>query len=146
MSGFVVVEQYPQSPEQVWRALTDPEVIVRWTTTGQGGTPVGFAPVVGTHFQYVARPLPGWSGVVDCEVLEARAPALLRYSWHGADDAKDDVTVVTCLLEPVDGGTRFRWEHTGFTGLGGFLMCKLLASVRRKMLAVGLRQVLAQPS
>jgi hypothetical protein len=33
-------------------------------------------------------------------------------------------------------------EHTGFTGAGGFLLAKLLGSVRRKMLTVGLPAVL----
>ena len=144
MSEFKIVYDYPQPPAKVWRALTDPTVIPKWTTTGQGGQPVGFSTVVGTKFKFIARPMPGWSGVVDCEVLEVKDEALLRYSWHGADDAKDDVTQVTCRLEPHEHGTRFTWEHTGFTGVGGFIVGKILASVRRKMLDVGLRRVLEQ--
>jgi uncharacterized protein YndB with AHSA1/START domain len=142
MSDYRVVHDYPQSPAKVWRALTDPELIPLWTSTGQGGRPVGFAPVVGTRFRYVAKPMPGWSGVVECEVLEAREPSLLRYTWQG--DAKDDVTVVTCRLEPHDGGTRFTFEHTGFTGIGGFLVSRVLASVRKKMLGVGLPAALKE--
>jgi hypothetical protein len=42
-----------------------------------------------------------------------------------------------------DGGTRLTWEHAGFCGLGGFLMSRLLGSVRRKMLTEGLPKVLA---
>jgi hypothetical protein len=42
------------------------------------------------------------------------------------------------VLEPHDGGTRLTCEHTGFTGIRGFMMAKLLGSVRRKMLRVGL--------
>jgi hypothetical protein len=42
----------------------------------------------------------------------------------------------------VAGGTRFTYEHTGFTGVGGFFLAKLLGSVRRKMLRVGLPAVL----
>ena len=40
------------------------------------------------------------------------------------------------------GGARFTFEHTGFTGPGGFVMARLLGAVRRKMLAVGLAAVL----
>jgi hypothetical protein len=40
------------------------------------------------------------------------------------------------------GGTRFTYDHTGFTGAGGFLLAKLLGSVRKKMLTVGLPAVL----
>ena len=39
-------------------------------------------------------------------------------------------------------GARFTFEHTGFTGLGGFFMAKLLGRVRTKMLTVGLAAVL----
>jgi uncharacterized protein YndB with AHSA1/START domain len=142
MSEYRVVNDYPYSPARVWHALTDPALVPLWTATGQGGRPVGFAPAVGTRFQFVAKPMPGWSGIVDCEVLEARAPSLLRYSWVG--DAKDDdVTQVTYRLEPHHAGTRFTCEHTGFTGVGGFLVSRILASVRKKMLRVGLPAVLA---
>jgi hypothetical protein len=45
-------------------------------------------------------------------------------------------------LEPQAGGTRFTYEHTGFTGAGGFFMAQLLGRVRRKMLTAGLPAVL----
>jgi uncharacterized protein YndB with AHSA1/START domain len=141
MSDYRIVNDYPHSPAKVWRALTDPALIPLWTALGQGGRPVGFATKVGTRFQLRAKPMPGWSGVVDCEVLEVREQALLRYSWKG--DAKDDdVTEVICRLESVNGGTRLTFEHTGFSGVGGFVVSKILASVRKKMLGVGLPAVL----
>ena len=40
------------------------------------------------------------------------------------------------------GVVRFTYEHTGFTGAGGFVMAKLLGRVRTKMLTVGLPAVL----
>ena len=39
-------------------------------------------------------------------------------------------------------GTRFTYDHTGFTGPGGFIMAKLLGSVRKKMLTIDLSAVL----
>ena len=80
MTGIHIVCDYPHPPAKVWRAITDPGLIPRWTATGDGARPVGFAPVPGTRFQFVAKPRPGWRGIVDCEVLEAREPSLLRYS------------------------------------------------------------------
>ena len=53
-----------------------------------------------------------------------------------------DETEVVYRLEPHAGGTRFTYEHTGFTGVGGVFMAKLLGHVRRKMLTVGLPAVL----
>ena len=79
-------------------------------------------------------------GVVDCEVLEVNEPSLLRWSWIG--DEGGDVTEVTYRLERHAGGTRFTYDHTGFTGVGGVFMAKLLGHVRRKMLTVGLPAVL----
>jgi uncharacterized protein YndB with AHSA1/START domain len=140
MSDFRIVTEYPHPPAKVWRALTDPALVPLWTSTGKGGRPVGFAPAVGTRFKFVAKPMPGWNGIVDCEVLEVQEPSRLRYSWQG--DAKDDVTIVTYELAPQGAGTRFTWDHTGFTGLGGFVVSKMLASVREKMLTVGLPAVL----
>ena len=84
----------------------------------------------------------GWAGVVHCEVLEVDAPRFLHYTWKG-DEESDDVTDVTYVLEPIPGGTRFVWHHTGFTGVGGLAMATLLGSVRRKMLDDGLPPVLA---
>ena len=54
------------------------------------GAAGGLRARVGTRFRFVAKPKPGWSGIVDCEVLEVREPSLLRYSWVG--DEGGDVT------------------------------------------------------
>lgn len=140
MSDIRIVRDYQQSPVQVWKVLTDPKLIPRWTATGAGGRPEGFEPVVGCKFRFVAKPKPGWNGIVECEVLEVNEPSLLRYSWTG--DEGGDVTQVVYRLEPHDGGTRFSYEHTGFTGVGGLFMAKLLGRVRRKMLTVGVPAVL----
>jgi uncharacterized protein YndB with AHSA1/START domain len=140
VSAIHIVQDYPHSPAKVWRAVTDPELIPLWTATGAGGRPEGFSPTVGTKFRFVAKPKPGWNGIVDCEVLEVNEPSLLRYSWTG--DGDDEATEVSYRLEPWAGGTRFRYEHTGFTGLGGVFMAALLGHVRRKMLRTGLPAVL----
>ena len=142
MSQYEIAREYPYPIEEVWRVLTDPAYVARWTTTGQGGRPEGFAAVPGTRFQFVGKPVMGWSGVVHCEVIEVDAPRSLHYTWKGDKDS-DDVTDVTYRLEPTAAGTRFVWTHTGFKGAGGFAMSKLLGSVRRKMLNDGVPAVLA---
>jgi uncharacterized protein YndB with AHSA1/START domain len=141
MTEIRIMREYPHPPSKVWRAVTDPELVPLWTSTGRGGRPEGFSPVVGTHFRFVGKPMPGWRGIVECEVLEAHEPSLLRYAWIG--DGEGAPTQVTYRIEPHSGGTRFTYEHTGFTGLGGFFMAKLvLGPVRKKMLDVGLPSVL----
>jgi uncharacterized protein YndB with AHSA1/START domain len=141
MGDIHIVRDYPYSPIQVWNAVTDPQLVPLWTATGRGGRPVGFRPESGTRFQFVGKPTPGWNGIVDCEVLEIDAPRLFRYTWTSGEDGQ--LTTVTYRLTPHDRGTRFTYDHTGYTGLGGFLLSTLLGKVRRKMLSVGLPAVLA---
>ena len=140
MSQFVIVKEYPQSRPLVWKALTDPDLIPLWTATGQGARTEGFAPKAGTAFRYVGKPTPGWDGIVLCEVLEAQAPNLMRYTWR--NKRNEHPSVVTYRLDEIPSGTRFTYEHTDFRGVEGFVMSKLLGNVRRKMLTEGLPAVL----
>ena len=52
------------------------------------------------------------------------------------------MTEVAYRLESHGDGTRFSFEHTGFTGLGGLFMAALLGRVRTRMLTTGLPPVL----
>jgi uncharacterized protein YndB with AHSA1/START domain len=137
MSDIRIVRDYPHPPSKVWRALTDPELIALW-----GMRPEGFAPVVGTRFKFVAKPNPGWRGFVECEVLEVREPSLLRYAWVGDDSGK--ATYVTFSLAAHAGGTRLTFQHSGFTGVGGFMLAKLMMGPGwKKMLGDAFPAVLA---
>ncbi|WP_224372988.1 SRPBCC family protein [Hyalangium versicolor] len=137
MSDIRIVRDYPHPPAKVWRALTDPALMALWSMR-----PEGFAPVVGTRFKLVAKPQPGWRGYVECEVLEAREQSVLRYSWIGDDNGKP--TYVTYTLDPHAGGTRLRFEHTGFTGIGGFILAKMMMGPGwKKMLGTTIPTVLA---
>lgn len=141
MTEYTVVRDYPYPIEEVWAVLTEPDQVARWTTTGRGGRPEGFAAVPGTRFRFIGKPTVGWAGIVHCEVIGVDAPRLLHYTWKG-DEESDDVTDVTYLLEATPEGTRFTWRHTGFTGVGGFAMSTLLRRVRKKMLTEGVPPVL----
>ncbi len=145
MSEIRIIRDYLYPPVAVWRAVTDPTLVSRWTSMGRGGRPEGFSTQVGTRFRFVAKPLPGWNGIVDCQVLEVAEPSLLRYSWVGGGDGGS--TEVVYRIEPHHDGTRFTYEHTGFTGIGGFVLAKLiLGPVRKKMLDVGFPSVLDDTS
>lgn len=137
MTDIRIVRDYPHPPAKVWRALTDPVLIALW-----GMRPEGFVPVAGNRFKFVAKPQPGWRGFVECEVLEAREPSVLRYSWSGDDSGT--TTTVAYTLEPSSSGTRLVFEHTGFTGVGGFFLAKLMLGPGwRKMIDASIPAVLA---
>ncbi len=111
--------EYAHSPERVWRALTDPRELGQWLMQTEG-----FAARVGQKFVMRAKPQPGWRGFVECEVLACDAPRTLSYSWVG--NAGQKPTVVSWTLEPSAFGTRLKLSHTGFEGLGGFILAKLM--------------------
>ncbi|MEU5264617.1 SRPBCC domain-containing protein [Amycolatopsis sp. NPDC021455] len=108
--------ELPYPPAQVWQALTDADALADWLM------PVdGFAPVVGRAFTLRAKPMPGWDGVVHCEVTEVDEPHTLAYTWRGS--RMRTTTTVTWTLAEADGGhTRLRLAHQGFTGLGGAVL------------------------
>ena len=119
MSDIRIVRNYPHAPAKVWRALTDPELIARW-----GMRPEGFSPTVGARFKFFGTPNRAWRGFIECELLEARAPTFLRYSWIDSDGGA--ASYVSWALAPHAAGTLLTFEHTGFTGLRGFLLAQLV--------------------
>ncbi len=119
MTDIRLTRDYPHPPAKLWRALTDPELIARWGMRAEG-----FSTVVGTRFKFFGTPNPAWRGFIECELLEAREPALLRYSW--LDKPGGTVTVVSWALAPHAAGTRLTFEHLGFEGISGFLLAQLV--------------------
>jgi uncharacterized protein YndB with AHSA1/START domain len=140
MSEFHISQEYPHSAEKLWHALTDPELVPLWTSTGRGGRPEGFRAEVGTHFRFVGKPIPGWNGIVDCEVLAVEPPVMLRHTWRGDER---EPSIVTWRIDPAAEGSRLTYDHTGFTGIDGIIMSKfVLGPIRRRMLRTGLPLVL----
>jgi uncharacterized protein YndB with AHSA1/START domain len=108
--GIVHEVVYPHPVGRVWAALTDRAALADWLM------PNDFEPRVGHRFTFRAEPQGTWSGVVRCQVLELTEPRRFALSWEG--DPPLPVTTVTFTLEPVEGGTRLRLEHTGFAAGG----------------------------
>jgi uncharacterized protein YndB with AHSA1/START domain len=112
--SIVVENELPDPPERVWRALTDPQLLESWLMPNNIGAEVG------ARFQFRTAPAPGFSGIVECEVLEVVPHRLLVYSWRGGSKAVEGYgheldTVVTWRLTPLEnGGTRLHLEHSGF--------------------------------
>jgi uncharacterized protein YndB with AHSA1/START domain len=95
----------PHSPEKVWRALTDPDLLAEW-----------LLPVVdlelepGAAFTFKTQPYPGWDGIVNCRLIEIEPNRKLSYTW--AVPFLD--TVVTFTLTPTASGTRLSLVQSGF--------------------------------
>lgn len=97
----------PQSPEQVWRALTDSAALAEWMY------PNDFEPRVGHRFMFrvLENPRADFDGIVHCEVLECEPPSRLVFSWSGRPGI---VLRVSYRLEPAGEGTRVLFEQSGF--------------------------------
>ena len=111
MSETVVLDFEVKSPiERVWHALTDSATLSKWMLFKSND----FKPVVGHAFQF--REAPGWTGVVDCEVIEVDKPHRLSYTWvSGGESNLQHSAVVTWTLTEAEGGvTRLHLEQSGF--------------------------------
>lgn len=112
MSTLRRTVSYPHPTEAVWAALTDPAALALWLM------PNDFVPRVGHRFTLRTDPGPGWDGVVHCEVLALDPPTHMAWRWRGGPVD----TIVRFDLEPVAGGTRLRFEQSGFGGVQGNLV------------------------
>lgn len=100
-TASIQVEQlYPQAPEVVWRALTEPALHAKWWAAGD------VKPVVGHRFEL---DMGAW-GRQPCEVLAAEPNRLFSYRF--AAPTLD--TVITWKLVPEGQGTRLSLVHGGF--------------------------------
>jgi uncharacterized protein YndB with AHSA1/START domain len=110
---------FPQSREQVWRAITDSATLAEWMF------PNDFEPRIGHQFTFrvPGNPKMNFDGLtVHCEVLECEPPGggggadaggRLAFSWSAGGAVEN--TRVSFQLEPHgDGGTRMHFEHAGF--------------------------------
>jgi uncharacterized protein YndB with AHSA1/START domain len=102
--SLVVEKEMPHPPEKIWRALTQSSLIDQWLMSND------FLPVVGHKFTLRSKPMPNWSGVIDCEVLLVEPGSRLSYSWG----SMGLMSVVAWTLTPTGAGTRVRMEQSGF--------------------------------
>lgn len=99
--------RFPQSPDAVWRALTDREQLAAWMY------PNDFEPRVGHRFTFRVPPSPRLEHglTVQCEVTVCDPPRELAFTWVVGDFLD---TRVSYRLEPDGDGTRVTFEHAGF--------------------------------
>src|SRR5262245_37468096 len=95
---------YPHPVGLVWKALTSAKALGTWLMQND------FEPHIGHRFSFHTVPGQGWDGTVQCEVVGLDDLKRLAFTWQGG--ALD--TLVTFTIEPVEGGTHLRLEHSGF--------------------------------
>jgi uncharacterized protein YndB with AHSA1/START domain len=140
---FAIVVDYElsQPPEEVWRCITESELVAKWLMSND------LVPIVGHRFTFRAKPMGDWDGIVYCEVMEAEVNRRFVYSWRGkqrSDGSGYELdTVVEWTLHPkATGGTVLHLEHRGFAD-NGFPYQAINEGWQSKM-AGRLREVLDQ--
>jgi uncharacterized protein YndB with AHSA1/START domain len=96
----VIVEtDIDAAPDQVWRALSEQELLEAWLLPSDAGREAddGFA------FDDEGRR-------IDCEVVEAEPSRRLRWRWREADAGTESEVVFT-LTPTREGGTHVRIAH-----------------------------------
>jgi uncharacterized protein YndB with AHSA1/START domain len=118
----------PEPPEQVWRVLTEPDLLAAWLM------PNDFRAELGARFTF--RPEQGTKDApVTCQVLSIDPPRLLRYSWQ-EQDASEPSLVTFQLERSASGGTRLRLVHSEYTqqsSVGQLLFMPLAGSQGPRM-------------
>jgi uncharacterized protein YndB with AHSA1/START domain len=102
------------SPERVFQALASKEVCDWWVRPGVFNTTEWSAEVrVGGRYRTsgIAR---GEPYTIEGEFLEIDPPRKLVMTWQRAG-TPGEPTVITYMLEKLDGGTRLTLRHAGFT-------------------------------
>jgi uncharacterized protein YndB with AHSA1/START domain len=101
------------SPKRVFRALTSKEIIHWWFRPGVFNTTDWAGDVrIGGRWRAVGMGN-GIPFTLEGEFLEIDALKKLVLTWHSGG-APGRPTIVTFLLEQIDGGTRLTLEHVGF--------------------------------
>lgn len=121
----------PRSPSDVWKALTDPEALAEWLM------PNNFEPRVGHTFRFHVDPMPGFSGISECRVLEVDPPRLLAYTWTVLPKAPDATPPppmrVEWRLRAEGEGTRLSLEQTGLEVLNWWWRLSMSMGWKRRM-------------
>lgn len=121
----------PRSPADVWLALTDPRALAEWLM------PNNFEPRVGHVFRFHVDPMPGFSGISECSVLELLEPERLVYTWTVLPTAPDATPpppmTITWTLHPEREGTRLVLEQTGLEVLNWWWRLSMSMGWNRRM-------------
>ncbi len=101
---------YPHPVQRVWTALTRSSELAQWLL------PNTFVASVGHRFTFTSNAGQGWSGIVECEVVEVIPYKRLSYTWCA--DPRSPAMLITFTLEPTAKGTHLHLEQTAHSTIG----------------------------
>jgi len=101
---------FNQSPQEVWKYLTKPELIEQWLMK------TDFQPIVGHKFYFIGGCDHEEKTAAHCEVLEVKPYTRLSYSWqaNSVSNNKPFNSKVVWTLVLKEQGTELQLIHNGF--------------------------------
>jgi carbon monoxide dehydrogenase subunit G len=131
------------APQEVWDFAMDPWRSLEWVTIAQAVTHADDGPLEVGYRMEQRLSLRGAPFVVRWELVEADEPRYAR--WEGRGPARSQATIED-VLEPEDGGTRFRYRNafrTPFGALGAVASRALVGGVARREACASLERLKA---
>jgi uncharacterized protein YndB with AHSA1/START domain len=122
----------PHSPEKVWRAITEADLVAEWLMAS------GLRPEVGSRFQVPSADPRSRTPAVECEVTEAIPNCKLQWRQRERETEQGSCAVestVTLQLLPTSTGTQLRIVHEGFRQVSIAAKVVALADRRQRRLA-----------
>lgn len=111
-----IERSFDASPEEVFDAWTNPEVLRRWWAAHpEGSTPVAEVDLrVGGSYRLTMQAPDGTRHTVVGEYREVDRPNRLVYSWQWVLDSGEPghISTVTVAFQPHDGRTHVVLQHT----------------------------------
>ena len=116
------------SPAEVWKAITDKEIVSQWLMD------TNIEPQKGFKAYFKMKPMPGFDGKIVSEVLDVQVNRLFEYSWQGGWMKRP--TTIRFTLEEKANGTLLILEHWGFEGLLGNLLRRMMSNGWKKKITL----------
>jgi uncharacterized protein YndB with AHSA1/START domain len=121
--GFTLVRQYDATPEQIWRAWTDPDEVAEWWHPAGMTTPretVSIDATVGGRYTYtMVDDVTGQSYPTGGVYRELVPNERLVFTWGEPDAAESEAPVVTLTIESLGELSRLTFDIRGVEGMAG---------------------------
>ncbi|MGY2746663.1 SRPBCC family protein [Arthrobacter sp. UYCu723] len=121
--GFTLVRRFEATPEEIWKAWTDPDSAAQWWHPRGASTPrekVEIDAREGGRYTYTMVNDATGDKVITGGVYREVAPfERLVFTWGHPNGDPDDTPVITVTLEPVHEGTRMTFDLRGVDGSKG---------------------------
>jgi len=123
-------------PSIVWKMVTDSKMISQWLME------TNIKPERGFKGYFKMKPMPGFDGNIQSEVLEVEENKLFLFTWQGG--WMKNPTTIRFTLQPKANGTLLILEHWGFEGIFGSLLKKMMSGGWKKKITQLIPQLILQ--